>query len=63
MAKLQITINEDGSVEIENQDVSGPGCTGIADKLAAAVGQKQEQDLKAEYYDFELPDYAEVGEE
>jgi hypothetical protein len=60
--KLQIVIDKKGQVTIENEETVGPGCTGIADKLAAALGQKQEQELKQEYYELPLPDYAEVKE-
>jgi len=62
MAKLQIVISGRGDVTIENEDTTGPGCTGIADKLAAALGKKNEQELKQEYYEIPLPDLIEVGE-
>lgn len=61
--KLQIVIDQKGNVTIENQDIVGPSCTGIADKLAAVLGHKQDQELKHEYYELPLPDYAKINED
>ena len=60
--KLEIVIDEKGDVTIENQETTGPGCTGIADRLAAALGNKQDQELKAEYYEVPLPDFQPINE-
>ena len=63
MARIEIIIDENGNVQIENFDTIGPGCTGVADKIALALGEQQQQDLKQEYYEVPIPDFAEVSEE
>ncbi len=60
--KLSIIIDEKGNVTIENEETTGPGCTGIANKLAAALGKVQDQELKHEYWELPLPDLAHIGE-
>jgi hypothetical protein len=61
--KVKIVIDEKGKVTIENEDVVGSSCADVSDKLAAVIGQKQEQELKQEYYEVPLPDFAEIHEE
>ena len=62
MSRLEIIIDEEGNVQIENFDTVGPSCTGVAEKIAAALGEQKDQELKQEYYEVPIPDFAEVGE-
>ena len=60
--KISIVIDKKGNVTIEGHEHSGPECADISNKLAGAVGDQQEQKLKAEYYEIPIPDLAEISE-
>jgi hypothetical protein len=62
MPKVTILIDKEGKVTIENTEIEGEACTVIGDMIANAVGSKQNQDLKQEYYQVPLPDYEHVNE-
>jgi len=59
MARVQVIIDQDGNVTIENTEITGTKCAEVSDKLALALGEKESQSFKDEYY-VPLPDYAEV---
>ena len=47
---VEMTINEDGSVEFEIKGVHGKGCVTIADGLSAALGVETDRRFTQEAY-------------
>lgn len=51
--EVEMTINVDGTVEIDLQGFQGKGCSQVAEQLAKAIGTTVKRDKKCEYHQAE----------
>jgi hypothetical protein len=49
--EFEIEIRPSGEVKVHVKGVSGQQCLGYADLLAEIIGQEQQRELTAEYYE------------
>ena len=48
--EIEITINEDGSIEADLHGFMGQGCSDVVDELAKSLGNIKTRDTKCDYY-------------
>lgn len=48
--EIEITINEDGSIEADLHGFMGKGCSDVIDELAKSLGEVKQRDTKCDYY-------------
>ena len=48
---IDVTINEDGTVEAEAMGYHGKGCSEDIDEILRGLGNKTQQKKKSEYFD------------
>lgn len=50
MAEINITIHEDGTVEIDGEGFNGKGCHEALGEYMKAIGKEQSSKKKADFY-------------
>ena len=52
--EAEITVDQDGNVEIDLKNYHGKGCSEVADAFAKALGKKVKEKNKAEFYETDV---------
>jgi hypothetical protein len=51
MQELEITINNEGKVEVKVRGLHGPECVKTTENIENALGEVQKRDFLSEYYE------------